>query len=108
MLSIPYQSTHFVVKSISFALLGIAVWEHVHAPFGRRPQAQLSVASVFSVEDFSQSQCMAAFLPQLHLASAAHTHPAPLERPQQFFGTTPVAIATSVRWFGEEVIDVNG
>jgi len=44
---------------------------------------------MFSAPDFSQSQCMAGFLPQLHFASAAQTQAAPPARPQQFFGTTP-------------------
>jgi len=53
------------------------------------PQAQVSPLILFSVAAFSQSQCMAAFFPQEHFASAAQTQPS-LPRPQQDLGTTPV------------------
>lgn len=49
-------------------------------------QEHRAPVTVFSVAALSQSQCMAAFLPQEHLASAAHTQPLP-SRPQQVAGT---------------------
>jgi len=53
------------------------------------PQAQVAPLILFSVGAFSQSQCMAAFFPQEHFASAAQTQPS-LPRPQHVLGTTPV------------------
>jgi len=81
------------VKSISLALdpvFSLPEREQVHSPLARRPQEHVSETTLFSVDDFSQLQCIAACLPQLHLASAAQTQPAPSERPQQVFGTVPV------------------
>ena len=53
----------------------------------------------FSVCAFSQSQCIAACLPQEHLASLAQMHPP--SRPQQVTGTAAVVVeAITVFWFG--------
>ena len=53
----------------------------------------------FSVRAFSQLQCIAACLPQEHLASLAQMHPP--SRPQQVAGTAAVGSDMMVRscWY---------
>lgn len=68
-------------------------------PWARRLHEHRAPVIAFSVDAFSQVQCIAGCFPQVQVASFAQAHPSP-ERPQQVAGIVAVGADIMKGWTG--------